>query len=176
MQKVLLLVFPILLLNTSFNTVPKKKDLWQSWKEIQALSKQEKKPILVDIYTNWCVYCHKMDATTYKNDSVYQYLKEHFYRFKFNGESRDTLEWNNKKFAFNNNYQLHDFYVYVANGNLMLPTTVIIMPDGQPFATAGYMDITAMEKMLKYFITSYPAVKFADYNTIFKGNWDDSKR
>ena len=172
MQKVSLLVLIlVLLLNSSFNPAPKKKVLWQQWKEIQQLAKQEKKPILVDIYADWCVYCHKMDATTYKNDSVYEYLKTHFYRFKFNGESKDTLEWNNKKFAYNKNYKLHDFYVYVANGNLVLPTTVIITPEGQPFATGGYMDIADMEKMLKYFTTAYTEKSFEEFNKTFKPAW-----
>jgi thioredoxin-related protein len=172
MQKVLLVILLfVFFLSTSFYPTPKKKDLWQSWKEIQELSKQEKKPILIDIYADWCVYCHKMDATTYRDDSVYEYLKEHFYRFKFNGESKEVLEWNNKKFGYNKNYKLHDFYVYVANGNLVLPTTVVIMPDGQPYSTTGYMDASSIEKVLKYFATAYPATSFAEFEKSFKSNW-----
>ena len=74
----------MLLMLTSFHSPKKKKDLCQSWSEIQELMKKEPKPIFIDMYADWCVYCKKMDVTTYVNDSVYDYLKEHFYRLKFN--------------------------------------------------------------------------------------------
>jgi len=172
MQKVsLLILFIVFLLNISFYPLHNRKDLWQSWKTIQESGRLEKRPVIVDIYADWCVYCHKMDATTYKNDSVYQYLKEHYYRFKFNGESKDTLEWNDKKFAWNRNYKLHDFYIYLANGNLAFPTTAIITPDGQPFATVGFIEMNEMESLLKYFVTAYPAISFEEFNRSFKPSW-----
>ncbi len=111
----------------------KKKDLWQSLPEIEANIAVNKKPVLIDVYTKWCYYCKVMDATTYRKDSIYNYLKNNFYRFKFNAETKDTISWQNKHYVYNKLYQVNDFAVYLTRGNIVYPTTVIIAPGGQPF-------------------------------------------
>ena len=156
---------------TSFYPPKKKKDLWQSWNEIQQLMLQQKKPILIDMHTDWCVYCKKMDVTTYQNDSVYEYLKEHFYRFKFNAESKDSLRWNNKTFGFDKKNKLHEFYEYAAKENLVFPTTVIIPPNGQPYSVAGELKIKEMEILLKYFSGSYADKTFEEFSKQYKSGW-----
>ena len=96
-----------------------------------------------------------MDATTYKNDSVLNYLNSHFYRFKFNAETKDSIVWQNKVFNYNNRYECHDFAVYLTRGNIVYPTTVIITPDGQPFYQHGELKPDQMEMILKYFGEGY---------------------
>ena len=156
-----------ILLLTSFHSPGKKKDLWQDWNAIQQLMQQERKPILIDIYANWCIYCKKMDAKTYRNDSVYSYMKEHFYRFKFNGESKDTLVWRDKKFGFDQQYKVHQFVEYVTQGAVVFPTTVVIPPDGQPFALGGELSVKEMEMLLKYFNGAYPKQSFQRFSKEF---------
>ncbi len=161
----------MLLMLTSFHSPKKKKDLWQSWSEIQELMKKEPKPIFIDMYADWCVYCKKMDVTTYVNDSVYDYLKEHFYRLKFNAESKDTLEWHHKKFGFDKKNKLHEFYLYAANGNYILPTTVIIQANGQPVSVSGEMKVKEMEAFLKYFTTEHGDISFDEFSKKYKSVW-----
>jgi thioredoxin-related protein len=170
--KVILVLFAGLAMLTSFHPDKKKKDLWQGWTEIQQLMQQQKKPIIIDIYTDWCVYCKKMDASTYQNDSVYNFMKEHFYRFRFNGESKDTLVWHDKKFAFNKLYQIHDFVQYVSQGSIVFPTTVIITPDGQPYSTGGMLKVKEMETLLKYYGTNaYQEKILPEFSGQFQPIW-----
>jgi len=164
----ILLVMVVL---TSSHLPNKKNDLWQSWAEIQQLMLQEKKPILIDMYADWCVYCKKMDVTTYKNDSVYEYLKAHYYRFKFNAESKDSLRWNNKTFGFDKKNKLHEFYQFMAKGNLVLPTTVIIPISGQPYTLAGEMQTKEMETLIKYFSGIYPDKTLSEFTKDYKPHW-----
>lgn len=150
----------------------KKKDLWQNWDEVMALSASKRKPILIDLYTNWCHYCKVMDATTYRNDSVYTFLKNNFYRIKFNAEGKDTLQWNEKVFVYNNLYSTHDFAIYLTGGNLAYPTTVIITPDGQPHFQAGLLKREEMELLLKYYgIEHNTRIPIEDFAANFKPSW-----
>jgi thioredoxin-related protein len=168
-----LLLAVCMIANTDAKPIPKqKKDLWQKWKVINELMQKEPKPVIIDIYTNWCVYCKVMDATTYRNDSVYAYLKNNYYRFKFNAEGRDTLTWQNKLFAYNKRYEVHDFAVFLTKGMIAYPTTVIIMPDGQSFYKQGQLKLDEMELLLKYFgRKNYDAVSLLEYTKSFKGTW-----
>ncbi|MEI0526000.1 thioredoxin family protein [Brachyspira murdochii] len=48
-------------------------------------SKSENKPIMMDIYTDWCGACKEMDKTTFKNKEVSDYTTN-FIALKFNPE------------------------------------------------------------------------------------------
>lgn len=150
----------------------KKHDLWQSWKDVNLQLKAQSKPLLIDIHTTWCYYCKVMDATTYRNHSVYAYLKAHYYRFKFDAETRDTLEWSGKAYYFNERYQVHDFAVYLSHGSIVYPTTVIITPGGQPYYQFGEIKAGEMELILKYFSEGIKTgITLEDYAKKFKSSW-----
>jgi len=174
MQKVIAALLLVSVCFACFSLKPdiSKKDLWQSWGEVNAKIKTDDKPLLVDVYTNWCYYCKVMDATTYRNDSVYNYLKEHFYRFKFNAEGKDSIVWQNKVFKYNNRYQCHDFAVYLTRGNIVYPTTVIITPGSQPFYIHGMLKPEEIELILKYFGEGiYKHTTINDYAKSFTATW-----
>ena len=141
----------LLLIIVLISAAPGKKDLWQNWDDITKLNQENPKPIFIDMYTDWCHYCKVMDATTYKNDSVIAYLKQHYYRYKFNAEGKDSISWQGKKFAFSERYGINDFGVYLTQGNIVYPTTIIITPGGQPFYQPGELKASEIELLLKYF-------------------------
>jgi thioredoxin-related protein len=154
-------------------TIPKrKKAIWQSWATIHALQQQTAKPILVDIYTDWCKYCKVMDATTYRKDSVVNYLKQHFYRYKLNAEKNDSINWQQKVYRFNPRYNTHDFAVYLTKGNTVYPTTAIINTKGQPYFQPGALDVNEMEFLLKYMIEAEPkGITMDAYKKTFVSKW-----
>jgi len=49
-------------------------------------AKVDKKFVLVDVYTNWCVYCKKLDREVYTVPAISRYLTEHFILVKANAE------------------------------------------------------------------------------------------
>lgn len=75
---------------------------WMTWDEmIQQREKDStnKKKVFIDFTTGWCGWCKKMDATTFKDPSVVQYMNSNYYPVKFDAETRDTIEFNGHTFT-----------------------------------------------------------------------------
>jgi thioredoxin-related protein len=70
---------------------------WISIDEAQKLGKKEPRKIIVDVYTDWCGWCKKMDKNTFANEEVVKYVNQHFYAVKLNAESKETVTYNGKE-------------------------------------------------------------------------------
>jgi thioredoxin-related protein len=150
----------------------KEKLQWMSLDEVAASMKQEKRPILIDLYTDWCGWCKVMDKKTYSNKNVTSYVQQKFYPVKLDAEQRKNITWNGKRYSFNSNYKTHDFAVYLTNGQLSYPTTVVIPVDGEPQAIPGYLAPGEFELIAKYFGEGqYGKVGFDQYQKSFKSKW-----
>ncbi len=53
-------------------------------------SKKQPKPIIMDIYSNWCGWCMRMMATTNADPNLSTYINQFFYPVKFDAEGKDT--------------------------------------------------------------------------------------
>ena len=75
---------------------------WLSWNEAAELAATEKNPkkIFVDIYTDWCGWCKKMDKDTFQNAEVAAYMAKNFYMVKLDGEGKEDIEFKGKVFKF----------------------------------------------------------------------------
>lgn len=71
-----------------------KKINWLSVEEAQKLGKDSPKKVFVDVYTNWCGFCKKMDAVTFSDPSVIDYVNENYYAIKLNAESKKMVTFN----------------------------------------------------------------------------------
>lgn len=73
---------------------------WYTWEEAIELTESNPKKIFVDIYTNWCHFCKKMDKTTFTEPEVISYINENFYPVKFNAEQTESVMFNDKEFTY----------------------------------------------------------------------------
>ena len=73
---------------------------WMSWTEAYEANKKDPKKIFIDIYTDWCGWCIKMDKTTFKNSDVVKALGDDFYAVKLNAEMKDDIEFNGATFSW----------------------------------------------------------------------------
>ncbi|MEO5500124.1 MAG: DUF255 domain-containing protein [Ginsengibacter sp.] len=146
---------------------------WLSIEEVQVKLKIEKRPILVDLYTDWCYWCKVMDKKTYSDPKVAAYINEHYYAVKINAESKETIKWNEKLFSYNQQNKLNDFALFVSPGEIGFPTTVIF-PEMtlQPAAIPGYMTVKDIEPVLNYFgLNKYNEQSYNDFAKTYKNKW-----
>lgn len=127
---------------------------WYSFEEAVALSRENPKKILIDIYTDWCGWCKKMDAEAYSNQQLIQYISENYYPVKFNAEQREDVEFNEHTFKFvaSGRRGVHELAVALTNNQLSYPTTVFMDEEFriiQPIP--GYMKVKDLQPILAYF-------------------------
>jgi len=59
---------------------------WYSFEEVIDKVEESPKMILVDVYTDWCGWCKKMDKETFTDKEVISYVNQNFYAVKLNAE------------------------------------------------------------------------------------------
>ncbi len=127
---------------------------WVSFQDAQELQKKQPRKIFVDVYTDWCGWCKRMDASTFQDPSIVDYINEHYYAVKFNAEQKEPIEWNGKTYKNQGtgSRSTHELAVYLLNNRLGYPTSVFLAEDLnliQPLP--GYMDAEKLEPILHYF-------------------------
>jgi len=117
-----------------------------AWREMgPALTeaKAQQRPILVDVYTDWCGWCKRMDRDTYAKAEVQKYLGETFISARLNAESSKKVTYKGSEYSYR---QLAG--VFRVNG---YPTTLFLAADGSHITTApGYMNATDFLAVLRY--------------------------
>jgi len=155
------------------NPTVKEKINWLNISEVNLKLKTESKPVLIDLFTNWCYWCKVMDKKTYNNREVVSYINSHFYPVKLDAETKEELLWNGKKYNYNSDNKLNDFALYITQGQPGFPTTVIF-PDIKkaPASVPGFMSPKEIEMILKYFGEgNYNRESFEAFSKNFKSTW-----
>jgi uncharacterized protein YyaL (SSP411 family) len=145
---------------------------WMTVDQAAGKLQQEKRPVLIDLYTTWCGWCKEMDRKTYSNRKVAEYLGEKFYCVKVDAETKDAISWLGRTYEYNTQYKSNMFALYLTQGRLEFPTTVIIPPGEAPQAIPGYLPPGDLESVVKYFGEgAYKTQGFDVYMKNFKKTW-----
>lgn len=172
-MKIVLAACFLFLTSAKVNPTHREKLSWMDVNEVRSQMVTEVKPVLIDLYTNWCYWCKVMDKKTYTNEKVIQYISDHFYPVKLNAESKDTVYWGNKAYSYNDNYKVNDFALYATSGQVGFPTTIIFTDDHtEPVAIPGFLEPKEIEPILKYFGEgAYKTQSFVLFKSAFKSTW-----
>lgn len=103
---------------------------WYTWEEAVELNKTKPKKIIVDVFTNWCGWCKKMDKGAFADPTVTAYLAEHFYPVKLNAEQREEIKFNGESFGFvandNGRGGVHTLAYALLDGKMGYPSLVYL--------------------------------------------------
>ncbi|MFC1513641.1 thioredoxin family protein [candidate division KSB1 bacterium] len=102
---------------------------WMSFDEGFKKAAADKKLLVVDVYTDWCTYCKKMDSETFTDKKVADYMVEKYVSIKLNAEAKETINYSKKSFT--------PMEWAGSMGVTGYPTVIFFEPDGKPITALG---------------------------------------
>ena len=143
---------------------------WLSFEQAVELQAQEgnSKKIFIDVYTDWCGWCKKMDKNTFQNPEVANYMKQHFYMVKLDGEGKEPIVFREQTFSFvpsgRNGY--HELAANLLQGKLSYPTVVYLDENMNMLSPVpGYLTPEPFLKIATYFGDDiYKTTTWEDYS------------
>lgn len=132
---------------------------WLTWEQVNQRATTEKRKIMVDLYTDWCGWCKKMDSATFDEDYISKFINEHFHAVKFNAEMKEDVVFKGKTYSFvgrNGQRGYHELAAEITRGRLGYPTVVFLDEDMEVIqALPGFRSPEEFEKILAYFAGDY---------------------
>jgi thioredoxin-related protein len=148
-----LLAIALLLFGSS---VAQEKIQWMSIEEAYELTQTEENPkkIFIDVYTDWCGWCKRMDKATFQKPEVAAYMNEHYYNVKFNAEQKEDITILNNTFTFVAQGQrgYHELAAALLNGKMSYPTVIFMNDKFEMLSPVpGYQEPVQFLKIANFF-------------------------
>ncbi len=120
------------------------KDLsWREWNSGVKEAGSSDRFVLVDVYTDWCGWCKRMDRDVYSQREVRDYLSQKFVVVKLDAESETPASYEGKSYTARtlaNRFRVNSY-----------PTTIFLRPGGSHIANVpGYVPADRFLLLLKY--------------------------
>jgi len=147
---------------------------WYSFEDAYKLNKKKPKKMFIDVFTEWCGWCKKMDAETFANPFIAKYMNDHYYCVKFDAERKDTIVIDGQTFVNPNpgsKRSTHKLAVELLRGKMSYPSYVFLNEKGQMLTVvSGYQQAKEFEGVLSYFgKDAYLKSTWEEYKSTFKG-------
>jgi thioredoxin-related protein len=153
---------------------PPVKVKWYTLDQAVELQKKEPRKIMIDVYTDWCGWCKKMDAETFDHPVIAEYLNTNYYPVKFNAESKEPVSFAGKTFVNENlgGRASHQFAIALLQGKMSYPSIAYLNEKLEPLgAIPGYYSAKDFEPLINYIEEEkYVAgISFDDFKKGFTG-------
>ena len=101
------------------------------------------KKILIDVYTDWCGWCKRMDREVYADPAVREYLAKNFVVIKMNAEGSESVEYKGQAYT--------PPQLAAAFGVTGYPATLFLKENSEPITLLpGYMEAPMFLHVLSY--------------------------
>ncbi len=162
------IVLLCMLLCTTFNIQAQTENVtWLTLEQALEKSKTDKRPIFIDVFTDWCGWCKVMDQKTFSQPNVARLLNEKFYAVKFNAEQKGDVVFKGHTYRFvsqgRNGY--HELAAALLNNQLSYPTVVFLNEDfGMIQPIPGYHEAKEFYQMADFVGSGkYKAIPWTDF-------------
>jgi len=127
---------------------------WMTLPEALKLQQFENKKIVIDLYTDWCSWCKKMDQSTFSEEIIVKLINDNYLPVKFNAEQKGDIEFqgNMYKYVRYGHKGYHELAAELTRNRLSYPTIVFLDEDLNVIqALRGYQNSARFEQILAYF-------------------------
>ena len=151
------LILTVLLFMTCCQAGEKTQLKWKSFNEGMVEAKKSGKKVMIDVYTDWCGWCKKMDKDTYSDGAVADYIDKKYVAVKLDAESSHELQYQGKSYT--------EQELAAAFGVNGYPSIIFLSGAGDPITVyPGYADAGQFKAILSYIAEDhYKTTKFQDY-------------
>jgi thioredoxin-related protein len=116
---------------------------WRDWDRGLEEARASGRPVLIDVYTDWCGWCRRMKAEVYARPEVREYLDGHFVTVQLNAEGAEPARYEGRAFTSRT--------LAARFGVSGYPTTIFLKPDGGHLANVpGYLESARFLQVLRY--------------------------
>jgi thioredoxin-related protein len=137
------LLLPVLTLLALFAAAPAGAVEWLHWNDGLEAARKNGKPVIVDVYTDWCGWCKRMDAEVYARPEVSDYMAKHFVAVRLNAESGELATWEGGNYTARR--------LAATFGVSGYPTTIFFASSGDHLANVpGYLPRDRFMLLLRY--------------------------
>lgn len=134
-----------------------KEPNWKTFNDGIASAQKSGKKVIVSVYADWCKWCKKMDAVTFTDKAVLEYLNKNYVVIKLNGEGTGQIKYAGESITPT------DFVRGMGiNG---FPATVFLKTNGEPITVLpGYSEPKMFSHVLSFIGENhYEKKKFDQY-------------
>lgn len=146
---------------------------WYTFQEALALNEKAPKLIFVDVYTDWCGWCKKMDASTFSDASIAKYMNENYYCVKLDAEGKEPVTYMGTEYVNPNpegKRSTHQIAALLLQNKMSYPSYVFLNGESKVLTVAkGYMDVAKFNPIIHWFGEgAYLTQQFQKYSENFQ--------
>lgn len=143
---------------------------WMSVDELQeALANDQRKKIFLEVYTEWCGWCKRMNEYTLSQPHIAQYINENYYPIKFDAETQREIKFKDRVYKLDKT-GCHEFATQFMDGQISYPTMVFLDEDLNIIQSiVGMKAPFEFEQIMTYFgADAYKSIAWQTYKKVYQ--------
>ncbi len=173
MKRIFVLVLVLVVFYFKAEAQETGKVKWHTFEEAVSLNKENPRKLFIDVYTDWCGWCKKMDKDTFTDPVIAEILNSQYYAIKFNAESKEPVNFAGTTYINegNKSRSTHQLAIALLQGQMSYPSAAYMTEDMQLLtAVPGYFTAKNLEPILNFFATdTYKNISYQAYVESFEG-------